>query len=120
MGKGGKVIHVVIFKTSLGVSPAKIAQVRNLFEGLVSVVPGLISVEWGSNMSPSKFSERWNEGCIMLFSSSKHRDAFHFHPDQERIALETRYGFYDDVVVFDLELPDALGEIEEWCRLGGE
>lgn len=112
MGKKGRVIHVVIFKTSFGVSRKRIAQVKKLFEGLVGVVPGLVSVQWGSNMSPSKFSERWTEGCIMEFGTKKARNEFHFHPGQERIALETRYGFYDDVVVFDLEVSEVLEDIE--------
>lgn len=105
-------IHVVIFKTSYGVSRKRIAQVKKLFQALVGVVPGLVSVEWGSNMSLSKFSERWNEGCIMEFSTIKARNAFHFHPEQERIALETKYGFYDDVVVFDLAVSEAQQGIE--------
>lgn len=112
MEKSPKVIQLIIFKVGPLTPEEHVRKLKEMFESLKDQIPGLLYVQWGTNISVSHRSEGWDQGCLLEFRSVKARDGFHFHPSREQISYQAEEGGFDNVVVFEMEIPDRLEEIE--------
>lgn len=83
---------------------------RALFEAVAAlqqVIPGIIDVKYGPNVSPEGLHGGFVDGFAVTFESPEARDAYLVHPDHvavgERIVSSTDGGLAG-LLVFDLNL----------------
>ena len=80
----GKLNHVVSFKFKSTAAPADIKKVESAFESLKKQIPEIVSLEWGTNVSPEKHDKGFTHGFILTFKSEKDRDAYLVHPEHKK------------------------------------
>ena len=84
--KSKKLLHVVAFKFKPSASATQFEQVVAEFRALKKKVPGIESLEWGTNISPEKLDKGFTHGFLLTFASEKARDAYLVHPDHKAFA----------------------------------
>ena len=53
------------------------------FRELKTKIPGITSLEWGTNVSPEKHDKGFTHCFILTFASDKDRDAYLVHEDHK-------------------------------------
>ena len=61
----GTLRHVVSLKFKAGTGEAEIKKVENAFRDLKNKIPGIASLEWGTNVSPEKHAKGFTH-CFIL------------------------------------------------------
>lgn len=92
--------HVVALKFKAGTDEAEIKKVENAFRDLKNKIPGIVSLEWGTNVSPEKHAKGFTHCFILGFKSDKDRDAYLVHPEHKRFG-KILDPVMDDVFVID-------------------
>lgn len=82
-GKRGTLVHMVSFKFKPEAGEAKIKEVETAFAALKEKIPQVVSLEWGTNVSPEKLDKGFTHGFILTFNSAADRDAYLVHPAHE-------------------------------------
>ena len=80
---GAKLFHVVSLKFKSSATKAQIKAVEDAFAGLKEKIPGITSIEWGTNVSPEKHDKGFTHCFILAFNSEKDRDAYLPHPEHK-------------------------------------
>lgn len=78
-----KLMHVVSFKFKPTASAEDIKKVENAFRDLKTKVPGIQTLEWGTNVSKEKHDKGFTHCFVLSFKSDKDRDAYLVHPDHK-------------------------------------
>ncbi len=92
--------HVVSFKFKDSASAADIKKVEDAFRALKTKVPGIVALEYGTNISPENLNQGFTHCFILTFKTDKERDAYLVHPDHK--AFGSLLGPYlDKVFVID-------------------
>jgi len=83
---------------------------KALFESVAAlqqVIPGIVDVKYGPNVSPEGLHGGFADGFVVTFESASARDAYLVHPDHvavgERIVSSTDGGLAG-LMVFDFNL----------------
>ncbi len=79
----GKLNHVVSLKFKSTASTADIKKVEDAFQALKEKIPGIQSLEWGTNVSPEKLNKGFTHCFILTFNSDKDRDTYLAHPEHK-------------------------------------
>lgn len=82
--KKGVLRHVVIFKYKESASAEQIAKVEAAFRALKKSIPGIVSFESGTNVSPENLNKGFTHCYILTFRTEKARDAYLVHPEHEK------------------------------------
>lgn len=82
--KKGKLRHVVAFKFKDTATPDQIKDIEKAFHALKSKIPGIVSLEWGTNVSPENRDKGFTHCFIVTFNSDKDRDAYLVHPEHKK------------------------------------
>ncbi len=77
------IIHVVLVAWKHSTTPEQIAEAKATFLGLASKVPGITGAYWGENMPGG--TDGFKNGVVVLADSTATLDAYHAHPDHERL-----------------------------------
>jgi hypothetical protein len=100
--KTAHVKHVVIFKFKSGSPADQIQQVTDAFRALQHQIPGILSFECGTNISPEGRNLGFTHVYTLVFKDAQARDVYLPHPKhQEFGALLQRLGIMEDVFVVD-------------------
>jgi len=78
-----KLEHVVCLKFKPTATPEQIKAVEEAFRGLKQKIPGILSLEWGTNVSPEKHDKGFTHCFILSFKSDQDRDTYLVHPDHK-------------------------------------
>jgi len=79
--EGKKVLyHVVSIKFKETATPEQIRAVEEAFKALKGQVPGVVSLTWGTNVSPEKRNMGFTHCFILTFADDKDRDIYLTHP----------------------------------------
>ncbi|MDB6125381.1 MAG: stress responsive alpha-beta barrel protein [Pedosphaera sp.] len=84
VSKKEKLRHVVAFKFKDSATKEQIKQVEEAFRALKSKIPQVVSIEWGTNVSPEKLDKGFTHGFIVTFNNEKDRDAYLIHPEHKK------------------------------------
>ena len=95
-----KLRHVVAIKFKAGTDEAEIKKVENAFRDLKNKIPGIVSLEWGTNVSPEKHAKGFTHCFILGFKSEKDRNAYLIHPEHKNFG-KLLGPVMDDVFVID-------------------
>jgi len=78
--KTGKLFHVVSFKFKDTATPEQIKDVDKAFRDLRNKIPGIKSLDAGTNVSPEKLNKSFTHAWVLTFASEKDRDNYLVHP----------------------------------------
>jgi len=100
--------HCVFIKYRPDVTRGEKAAIAADIRALKDVVPGILAVHVGDNVSPETGMDKgYAEGFIVDFDGPASRDAYLVHPDHQkaggRIVAAARGGV-EGVIVYDLEI----------------
>jgi hypothetical protein len=100
-----KLQHVVCFKFKSTASPADIKKVETAFQALKQKIPGIVALEWGTNVSKERKDKGFTHCFILTFKNEQDRDAYIVHPEHK--AFGKIVGpVLDDVFVIDFLAKD--------------
>lgn len=98
--------HCVFLRFKASVSEADKQALYQAIADLKAVVPGMVEVTAGPNVSPEGLSGGFADGFIVTFDDRKARDAYLNHPNHiavgERLIAATDGGL-SGILVFDLQ-----------------
>jgi hypothetical protein len=93
-------MHVVAFKFKPSATPQDIKKVEVAFEQLKHKIPQVVTLEWGTNVSPEQRNKGFTHCFVLSFKTDKDRDAYLEHPEHK--AFGKLVGpVLDDVFVVD-------------------
>jgi hypothetical protein len=75
--------HVVLFSFKDEASPEAVDQVVSDFGRLPGQIPGIVSYEWGTNVSPEGLNDGFTHCFTLSFASNEDRDGYLVHPAHE-------------------------------------
>jgi hypothetical protein len=92
--------HVVAIKFKPDAKPEQIKAVETAFGELKNKIPGITSLNWGTNISPEQKNKGFTHCFVLTFATEKDRDAYLPHPEHKAFgkALGPIVG---DVLVID-------------------
>ncbi|QLF69670.1 Dabb family protein [Peteryoungia desertarenae] len=97
--------HCVFLRFKAAVQQAEKQAIYDGILALKDVVPGMLDVKFGPNVSPEGLSSGYDDGFIVTFENEIDRDYYLKHPDHvavgERIVSATDGGLAG-ILVFDL------------------
>ena len=94
--------HLVVFKYKSDATREQIAEATQAFKDLKNKIPGIVSFEHGTNISPEKKDQGFNYVYLVTFENEAARDAYLPHPDHEKFGqLLGRLKVVEDVFVVD-------------------
>jgi Stress responsive A/B Barrel Domain len=80
-GKEGKrLFHVVSLKFKPDATPEQIKAIEAAFAELKNKVPGVLTLDGGTDISPEKKAKGFTHCYVLTFASEKDRDAYAIHP----------------------------------------
>ena len=92
--------HVVLFKFLDNVNKESVARIEAAFLELKNKIPQIVSIEWGTNVSPEGLSQDFTHCFFVTFHSEADRDVYLPHPEHQ--AFGSLLGPYlDKVLVVD-------------------
>jgi hypothetical protein len=96
----GKLYHVVSIKFKSTATPDQIKAVQEAFVALKDKIPGVESLNWGTDVSPEHRNEGFTHCFVLTFASEKDRDAYLEHPEHKAFG-KILGPVMDDVMVID-------------------
>ncbi len=99
--------HCVFLRFSESVTAEQQQTIYQKIAGLKSVCEGMLSTDYGDNVSPEGLSQGFDGGFIVDFDSAESRDNYLVHPDHQAAGAELvsmLEGGLDGLMVFDLEV----------------
>ena len=97
---GGKLFHVVSLKFKPAATKDQIKAVEEAFANLKEKIPGITSLDWGTNVSPEKHDKGFTHCFVLSFASEKDRDAYLPHPEHKAFG-KVLGPVLEDVMVID-------------------
>lgn len=98
----GALQHVVCFKFKATASAEEIRQVETAFAALKTKIPEIVTLAWGTNVSPEQFNKGFTHCFVLTFKSAKDRDAYLVHSDHKAFGKLVGPAV-DDVFVIDFQ-----------------
>ena len=76
--------HVVLFSFKAAASADQVDAIIAGFGKLPSEIPGIVSYEWGTNVSPEGLNDGFTHCFTLTFASAEDRDTYLGHPEHQR------------------------------------
>jgi hypothetical protein len=73
--------HFVAFKYKESTTKEQIHEIEEAFQSLQSKIPQLVSIEWGTNISPEQRNKGFTDAFLLTFRTEQDRDAYLVHPE---------------------------------------
>jgi hypothetical protein len=100
-----KLEHVVSLKFRPAATSEQIKAVEDAFRALKQKIPGIVSLEWGTNVSKEKHDKGFSHCFILSFNNEKDRDAYLVHPEHKAFG-KVLGPVMEDVFVIDFLAKD--------------
>lgn len=75
--------HVVLFAFKPSASADAVDAVIEGFGKLPGAIPGIVSYEWGANVSPEGLNDGFTHCFTLTFASAQDRDGYLVHPTHQ-------------------------------------
>jgi len=76
--------HVVLFSFKDDATPDQVDAIVAGFGALPDAIPGIVSYEWGTNVSPEGLHDGFTHCFTLGFAGDEERDAYLIHPAHQR------------------------------------
>jgi Predicted Fe-S oxidoreductase len=101
------ILHCVFLRFKSAVQASEKQAIYDAIAALRDVVPGILDVKFGPNVSPEGLNGGFRDGFIVSFENAEARDAYLVHPDHvaigDRIVASTDGGLAG-LMVFDMDI----------------
>ncbi|SIP97372.1 Stress responsive A/B Barrel Domain [Rhizobium sp. RU35A] len=101
------ILHCVFLRLKAALPAADKQSIYEDLAKLQAVIPGIVSIRTGPNVSPEGLSGGFRDGFVVSFENAAARDAYLDHPEHkavgERIVAACDGGL-SGLLVFDLEV----------------
>jgi len=98
--------HVVLFKLRPELGPAEVEKIHSDLVALKAVIPGMLNVSFGKDVSPEGLQRGHTHGFTVDFADKAARDAYLPHPDHQKLGgmiVAATQGGVDGITVLDWE-----------------
>lgn len=95
--------HLVCLKFKKEASSSQILEIEQKFPALQNTVPGIVSIEWGTNNSPEGLNKGFTHCFLVTFVNEEARSAYLPHSNHQAF-VEILKPLLDDVFVIDYNL----------------
>ena len=92
--------HIVLFQFKDNADSTAISEIVEAFGLLPSKIPGIVSYEAGTNVSPENLNQGFTHAFVVTFSDAAARDAYLTHPEH-RAFIALLDGKVEQALVFD-------------------
>jgi hypothetical protein len=99
--------HVVLVRPAAQASSASVQAALDGVAALQGVVPGIVSVQLGANVSPEGLGQGYTHGFVVDFTDAAARDAYLPHPAHQKAGaalVAIADGGVAGILVFDLQV----------------
>ncbi|CAD7026316.1 stress responsive protein [Pseudorhizobium endolithicum] len=101
------ILHCVFLRFKSAMQASEKQAIYDSIAALRNVVPGILEVKSGPNVSPEGLNGGFRDGFIVSFENAEARDAYLVHPDHvavgDRIVASTDGGLAG-LMVFDMDI----------------
>jgi hypothetical protein len=73
--------HFVALKYKETTTKDQIHEIEEAFQSLKSKIPQVVSIEWGTNISPEQRNKGFTDAFLLSFRTEQDRDAYLVHPE---------------------------------------
>jgi hypothetical protein len=98
----GPMYHVVSIKFKPDTKPEEIKKVEDAFVGLKEKIPGILTLHWGTNVSPEKRDHGFTHCFVLTFAKAADRDGYLTDPAHKAFG-KLAGPYFADVMVIDFE-----------------
>jgi len=84
MSTSSQLRHVVLFSFKSTAGADQVDAIIAAFGKLPAEIPGIVSYEWGTNVSPEGLNDGLTHAFTLTFASAPDRDAYLVHPAHQR------------------------------------
>jgi hypothetical protein len=101
------ILHCVFLRLKSALAPAEKQSIFEALSALQTVIPGIVSIKFGPNVSPEGLSGGFQDGFAVTFETADARDAYLIHPDHKAVGdriVAACDGGLAGLLVFDLEV----------------
>jgi hypothetical protein len=95
--------HIVCLKFNEKASSEQIAEIEKTFPALQQSIPGVVSIEWGTNNSPEGLHKNFTHCFLVTFTDEEARSNYLPHPNHQAF-VDILKPLLDDVFVIDFNL----------------
>src|SRR3954452_17050838 len=98
--------HVVLVRPAASASAQQVQAALDGIVALQGVVPGILAVQMGANVSPEGLDRGYTHGFVVDFADAASRDAYLPHPAHQKAGaalVAVAEGGIAGILVFDLE-----------------
>ena len=95
--------HIVCLKFKDVASLEQIGEIEKKFPALQKSIPGIVSIEWGTNNSPEGLNKDFTHCFIVTFENEDARSNYLPHPNHQAF-VDILKPLLDDVFVIDFNL----------------
>ncbi|HEX5933189.1 MAG TPA: Dabb family protein [Pseudorhizobium sp.] len=100
------ILHCVFFRFKGALQGSEKQAIYDSVVALKSLVPGMLDVTYGPNVSPESLNGGFRDGFIVTFENEEARDAYLAHPEHAEIGsrlVASTDGGLAGLLVFDME-----------------
>ena len=101
------ILHCVFLRFKSAMQTSEKQAIYDAIAALRDVIPGILDVKSGANVSPEGLNGGFRDGFIVSFENAEARDAYLVHPDHvaigDRIVASTDGGLAG-LMVFDMDI----------------
>jgi len=95
--------HIVCLKFTEKTCSEQIVEIEKKFPALQDSIPGIVSIEWGTNNSPEGLNKDFTHCFIVTFTDEEARSNYLPHPNHQAF-VDILKPLLDDVFVIDFNL----------------
>jgi len=95
--------HIVCLKFKDEASSEQISEIEQKLPALQESIPGIVSIEWGTNNSPEGLNKDFTHCFIVTFENDDARSTYLPHPKHQEF-VDTLKPILEDVFVIDYNL----------------
>ncbi len=95
--------HIVCLKFKNEASPIEVLEIEEKFPALQQSIPGIVSIEWGTNNSPEGLNKDFSHCFIVTFENEDARTTYLPHPLHQAF-VNILKPLLDDVFVIDFSI----------------
>ena len=98
-----RIRHIVCLKFTEQTTPEQIIEIEDRFPQLKDSIPGIASIEWGTNNSPEGLNKGFSHCFLVTFHNEEARTNYLPHPSHQAF-VDLLKPLLEDVFVIDYNL----------------
>jgi hypothetical protein len=94
--------HIVLLRPRAAATEAQVDALREAILSLAAIIPGIVDIAWGANVSVEQLDQGYLFGFVVRFVDASARDEYLPHPAHAAVVPQV-HAVAERVLVFDLD-----------------